>query len=294
MEPGTSLINLGDLSKPATVLVEKVSNAVGILYEPRRIRKRAEAEADAEKIKALVSIELNEIQQRAIDRFVQQEARKQENIESITAQAANALDDTAKPEELDEDWVAHFFKHCDTVSDAEMQTFWSRLLSGEATRPGTFAKRTVDLVASMSKADAQMFTRIGQFCWGIGTTTPLVFDVQHEVYKNAGINFGVLMHLEAAGLLSYQANGYTKQGFGRYTYCIYFDRGTLIEFSKDSKNELQVGHVLFTEAGRELFPICGAERNSDFHEYVIERWYRSGLVVSSLLPEFFASAAVPA
>ncbi|WP_048608561.1 hypothetical protein [Providencia rettgeri] len=84
MADGNSIINLGDLAKPATVLIEKVSNAVGVLYEPRRIRKKAEAEAEAEKIKALAGIELTEIQQRGIERLVHQEARKQENIESIT------------------------------------------------------------------------------------------------------------------------------------------------------------------------------------------------------------------
>ena len=85
MSDGNAVINLGDLAKPATVLIEKVSNAVGVLYEPRRIRKRAEAEADAEKIKALAGIELSEIQQRGIERLVQQEARKQENIGSLTS-----------------------------------------------------------------------------------------------------------------------------------------------------------------------------------------------------------------
>jgi hypothetical protein len=35
MDDGT-VANIGDLSKAATVLVEKVCNAVGILYEPTR------------------------------------------------------------------------------------------------------------------------------------------------------------------------------------------------------------------------------------------------------------------
>src|ERR1700704_2211088 len=88
---GHSLINLGDLSKPATVLVEKVCNAVGIIYEPTRIRRRAHADADAEKIKALAQVELRDVERRALERLVHQEARKQENIEAITAQAASAL-----------------------------------------------------------------------------------------------------------------------------------------------------------------------------------------------------------
>jgi hypothetical protein len=137
---GSSLINLGDLSKPATVLIEKVCNAVGILYEPTRARRMARAEADSEQMRALARIELSQLEERALERLVHQEARKQENIESITEQAARALPPEAKPEQLDEDWIAHFFKQCDTVSDREMQGLWSKLLAGEAATPGTFSR----------------------------------------------------------------------------------------------------------------------------------------------------------
>lgn len=125
MSDGNSIINLGGLAKPATVLIEKVSNAVGVLYESRRIIKRAEAEVEAEKIKALAGIKLNEIEQRGIKRFVHQEARKQNNIENITAKAVSAIPPDAKTEDLEEDWVAHFFDKCDKISDEQMQSLWS-------------------------------------------------------------------------------------------------------------------------------------------------------------------------
>ncbi len=95
MPKGGSLISLGDLSNPATVLVEKVCNAVGIIYEPVHIKRKARAEAEAEKIKALARLELSEIEHRAVERLVHQEVRKQENIEKITAQAAAALPENA-------------------------------------------------------------------------------------------------------------------------------------------------------------------------------------------------------
>ena len=96
MSEDSSLINLGELSKPATILVEKVCNAVGVIYEPTQIKRKARAEAEAEKIKTLARIELNELEHRALERFVHQEARKQENIEKITAQAASELPERAK------------------------------------------------------------------------------------------------------------------------------------------------------------------------------------------------------
>ena len=36
--PDYSLIGTGGLTKPATVLIEKISNAVGTLWEPNQIR----------------------------------------------------------------------------------------------------------------------------------------------------------------------------------------------------------------------------------------------------------------
>lgn len=83
MADGNSLINLGDLSKPATVLIEKVSNAVGIIYEPHQIIRKARAEAEAEKIKVIAKIELTELEHRALERFVQQETRKQGNKKTL-------------------------------------------------------------------------------------------------------------------------------------------------------------------------------------------------------------------
>lgn len=285
MSDGNSLINLGDISKPATVLIEKVSNAVGVLYEPRRIRKKAEAEVEAEKIKALASIELNEIQQRAIDRLVHQEARKQQNIEEITAQAATSLGADAKVEELEEDWVAHFFKHCDTVSDKEMQSLWSRLLSGEATKPGSFSKRTVDFIASMDKKDALLFTDFCQYCWFINDILPMIYEFNDEVFNKNGINFSALKHLDSIGLISFESlSAYKRVGFGKYARVFYFGQPIIIEFNKDHDNEIELGKVLLTQAGQELAPICGAQRNNEFYEYVIAKWYKQGLILSTPLP----------
>jgi hypothetical protein len=80
MADGTSLINLGELSKPVTILVEKICNAVGVVFEPTRVVRKAKADAIAEVIKAKAGVDIRDVEQRAIDRFIHQETRKQENI----------------------------------------------------------------------------------------------------------------------------------------------------------------------------------------------------------------------
>ena len=136
MNAGGPLINLGDHTKPATVLIEKISDAVGTLYLPRKIKRVAAAEAEAEKIRALAAIEISDIQRRALVRLIEDEGKKQGNIEQISAQAIRNLDPDAKPENIDNDWLAHFFDRCKLVSEAEMQSLMGSTFSerGEPAR----------------------------------------------------------------------------------------------------------------------------------------------------------------
>ena len=81
-----------DLTKPVSILFKKISEAVGGIFRPTQIRRVAEAEAEAEKIRAVARIEIaDELQQRALVRFVLEESIKQRNIESIAKKAAPEL-----------------------------------------------------------------------------------------------------------------------------------------------------------------------------------------------------------
>ena len=282
MAEGHSVVNFGDISKPATLLIEKISSAIGVLYEPRRIKKKAEAEAEADKIKAISSLELTEIQQRGIDRLINQEERKQKNIESITAQAIYNLPNEAKVEDIEEDWIAHFFDKCDKISDEKMQTLWSSLLLGEATEPGTFSKRTVDFVSSIDKKDAELFRKFCQFTWVLSEPTPFIFDITDEIYIENGIGFDELIHLESIGLITLEMTaGYIKSGFGKLAHIYYFDDLTKIEFPTESpSNKIDIGKALFTQTGKELVRVCAADKNLKYYEYALSQLNKSGAVVS--------------
>lgn len=276
------MINLGDISKPATVLIEKISNAVGILYEPRKIKNLAKANAEAEKIKFLGQLELSDLELRSINRFVTQEAKKQQNIESITAQAIQELPCDSNTEALEEDWITHFFSKCENVSDSEMQSLWSKLLSNEAHTPGTFSKRTVDFVASMDKRDAKMFTDFCQFVWVHGNYIPLIFDVNNDVYNEAGVNFATLKHLDAIGLISFEPTaGYVRRKLGQDERFYYYDQPTDLRLKQQQNNQINLGMALLTRTGHELVSVCGSEPNESFYEYVIKKWFDDGIVTSS-------------
>src|SRR5437870_4601775 len=106
---GGPLINVGDLARPATVLVERISDAIGGIFQPWQIKRVAQAEARAEVIHAQARVDVSDTERRALIRMLREEGIKQENIESITAKALADLSPDAKPEDVEQDWYVHFF-----------------------------------------------------------------------------------------------------------------------------------------------------------------------------------------
>jgi GTPase SAR1 family protein len=204
MGVGTSLINLGELSKPATVLIEKISEAIGGIFSPYQITRTAQAEAKADLIRTKSQIELTDLQRRAMQRFVEEEGHKQENIENITQQALPYINDDSKPERIDNDWITNFFDKCRITSDKEMQLLWGKILAGEANQPGAFPKRSVELLSTMEKSEANLLKQLGSFTWQIESyPLTLVYDFEHPIYKQNGLNFFNLTQLDAIGIISF-------------------------------------------------------------------------------------------
>lgn len=295
MSNGTSLINFGDISKPATVLIEKISDAIGGYYKPYQIKRVATAEAEAEIIKAQAQIEVTDLQRRALVRFVAEEAKKQENIEQISRKAFPHLEDTAKPENMENDWIANFFDKCRIVSDEEMQSLWAKVLAGEANSPGSYSKRTVNFLSSLDRADADLFTSLCGFGWFLGNIVPLIFDAQEAIYNGRGINFGSLSHLDDIGLVSFEnITGFKYMKLPKRTIIIYYGTVLNIEFQKEVDNDLELGHVLLTKTGQQLARICGSRPIDGFQNYVIERWMNKGLILSSPVPRIMLDTEQPA
>jgi hypothetical protein len=284
MSEGGSLVNFDFISKPANTLIEKVSEAVGGLAAPWQVRRMANAEADAAIIKAEARVQISEIEERALQRMIREEGQKQENIENITAKAIPNLSENSTPENIENDWLTHFFDKSRLTSGEEMQKLWAGVLAGEANKPGTFSKRSVDLVASLDKRDAELFTKFCTFCWFAGTLRAFVYSTDHPIYTSHGINFDTLLHLDKIGLITFgTVSGYCIPKAPKYLHAIYYGRLTSIEFPNDGFS-FDMGHVLLTEAGKELATVCGAKGSQDFYDYIIEHWFRKGYILSSIIP----------
>lgn len=272
-DKSTSIVNLGELSKPADTLIKKVSSAVGGVFEPWQIKRVAKAEAEASLIKAESDIEITDLHRRAMHRFVEEEANKQENMEEITKKSLPHLNDESNPNEMEDDWVTNFFDKSRIISDNEMQSLWAQVLAGEANSPGSYSKRTVNLLSDLDKKDAELFQTLCRFGWFVGGFTPLVFDPQADIYNKVGINFGSLSHLDSLGLIQFNGiSGFNRQGLPKTFVVSYCGQPLTLTMQKETDNVLSTGNVLLTRAGVELANISNAQNVAGFVEYVKEKW----------------------
>ena len=286
------LVEFGKLAKPATVLIKKISDATGVLYEPTRIRRKAKAEADASKTKALIDLEIEDIQNRALNRLVNEEIKKQENIENITEKAFSSLDENATPENIEDDWISNFFDKCKLISDDEMQTVWSEILAGEANNPGTFSKRTIAFMSTLDKSDAVLFSEFSKFCWFLGGYQPFIFDYQNKIIEKYNINFSTLQHLDELGLITFNTMSVFNLTSKVDNMNIgYYGRILKIDF-KNSKT-IETGLVCLTKIGADIIKVSQPKMNEskiinqnyidDYYHNIIEELYKQNIIMSEPL-----------
>ena len=277
---------VGGFSNPATLLIEKVSNAIGRHFDPRQVIRMAEAEAKADRIRAVshaeTEIEMAELRQRAAERFIEEQMRMQSNMENIAAKAIPHLTDDAEPDKIEDDWIANFFDKSRIVSDDQMQDLWAKVLADEGNRPGSFSRKTVNLLADLSKHDAETFTNLCGFCWVIHENVELlIFDEQLPIYNQSGIHFNSLIHLDALGLIRFsELANVARTNLPQSITTLYGKEIIGLRLSGSQGNQLDVGKVTLTRPGLELLLVADVEPVRGFLDYVCDRWESQSIVVS--------------
>ena len=85
-----------------------------------------------------------------------------------------------------------------------MQSLWSRILASQANNPGSFTKKTLNIVGAFDKSDAEIFTTFCSFVWIIDDRAdPIVGRFDDKIINDAGISFDNLMHLDDVGLITF-------------------------------------------------------------------------------------------
>ena len=284
MSESGPLVNIGDLSKPVTVLIERIADSIGGIARPWQIIRVAKAETKADMIRAEGQIEINDLQRRSLIRFITEEAKRQQNIESIVQKAIPDVHEDAAPEHIEEDWLVHFFDRCRLVSEDRIQNLWSKLLAEEANTPGRFSKRTIDMLSTLEARDARLLRQIRTFCFEIDGgrclqlptaptgLVPLILEVHSSsggfIYEKYIEDLHTtLVHLAEINLLYYTGSQFALLEVP--AEICYYDTTLRLRSERD---HLGIGLAMFTKSGHELASICDSCQLGEFLEYILERW----------------------
>jgi hypothetical protein len=290
IENNNSIINnldlgLGGLSQAkadvSINLFNKFCSAIGCLAEPYRIVSSAKANSEARLIKEITNLQIEHLKknfpapdsQASIDRFLGEEIKKQKNTLSIIKKAIPFLKETAKPQDIDNDWILNFNDKSKLISEESMQVLWARILAEEANQPQSFSKRTINFIAELDKREAEAFTNLCAFKWELEEGKSYFLFIPFNFETNTSklftkINYETLILLNSIGLIEKQNQGYDLN-FRPGEYQIkYANSSYILIFQTQAR--VSIGSVLLTPMGKELSKICNPEPIAGFEEYTIE------------------------
>lgn len=289
-----SLVNI-NITEPITELLKVVSNGIGTLYEPRRIRKKAEAEAKAleitERSKTNAEIErrerLSESDIRIQNRLMAQGRIRQKNIDDVVDIAANQLkgENEVPKDKVSVDWATRFFNTVQDISEDEMKLIWGKLLAGEVKSPGSYSLRAIELLKNLTSEEALLFTEASKFA--LRRAHEIIIIQSDNINNDFGLTFDKILTLTDAGLLKpiidtaidlAPLNGAEEDIF---TYGNYAVKAIV-------KAEGQIATYIYTTAGSQIFKLIDtpevnldylkkvlksiSNNNVKFHVYKITKW----------------------
>ena len=283
---GTALELIKAMISPCEKLISAIQAAIGKVYEPRYIRKIADAEAyeiatvgkalrEASDIPIVYNkgeltmdtSDFDEFKKRTQSRLAYQELTKQKNIEAVTDFAYEQL--VGQPEVPDEpvdaDWMNRFFNSVAEVSNEQMQQIWAKLLAGEIKQPHTFSLRTLDTLKNITAYEAELFKKICQLvlmCPGNRDKSIEDYFILSDYFDdNCSIEYYCLQLLEDAGLVS--TNSLISAGFWvEPKESVYIkSRKQAIKVTNSWEKPVQVTQLAFflTTAGKELYNLISSE-----------------------------------
>lgn len=243
-------------------------------------------------------VAIQDVEDRTEERVRRREAKRQEARETITIEAAKFICESVSDEPVDEDWVAQFYASCEDISNEQMRLLWSRILAGEVTNPGSFSLRTLAFVKTLSKLDADLFTRFCSMIWMTGSSPtglrPITLNMEKlESVPGIEFQFDEYARLDTLGLIRFEvfsdfmlktkislpADGATVPDKMRLTWH-YYGRPHFLTRpyvgESDPSMSFIVGKALLTDVGRELTSISGSTANEAYRQLMVSEFVQSG------------------
>ncbi|MBQ7768057.1 MAG: DUF2806 domain-containing protein [Oscillospiraceae bacterium] len=272
-----SLINMDGISDVANNLIDKVSGAIGWVAT-HETPKRA---AVSTYIQEIQKSDYDPITKAALISQAKKSIREYSNQKNVLEIASRSLLSNARPDALDEDWVAQFMDKVRLVSTQEFQMLWGSILAQECNAPGSIPKSLLHIMEQMDRDMANTFMAVASISiWHIDqgkqVWTPVIIGpVLDDYYKALGITYDALVNLQSVGLINMEF-GLAESAYvqTRDAVCSddihYHDK---VYSLTAGQSEFPVGNVIYTGAGNSLcHAIVPSKVEHFFEEKCIPLW----------------------
>jgi len=296
-----------EIIKQGLKAVDKLSKGLGKLFgyffDDKYMKKMADAEAYKEKVLAdakayeintigeairnnkdlpiklssidnTLSVDITNTEQliqRSNLRLQYQQAKKQQNIESVIGKTVLELGDKTpdSKEDVNEDWYTRFFNIVEDISDDEMQTLWSKILAGEVLKPRTYSLRLLEVLRNISKEELDLIIKIAPY---VSADFIFYYEGMLEKYN---ITYSMILSLDELGIINSDSFIQKELSFvPNENKKLIFLNDTLICLANNISSEnkkISIPIFKITEIGLKIFKLANINNNMDFLKESLRR-----------------------
>lgn len=246
-------------------VIDKISGVVGWIVTAKG-SKQYQLEAEKYLIEQIKNdANMPELAKAACISDARKVIREYRNQQNILLTALKFLDDSAKPDDVDDDWLAYFFDNAKNISKEEMAIIWGQILAREINTPNRIPKSLIYILSTIDYEDAMRFKKLANFTLLISDEYfPIIFMDKPDIYTRNGLNKNDIIYLKNTNLIQYN----------NLLYNISIDptdRITYFDTPIDVKNSerIWIGNVVLSKAGQELMSvIIDKQKIGGFTEFV--------------------------
>lgn len=277
-------------------LLDKVADVTGILYpltstikniiDNRNALRDFQQDYDRRyKQEILERQNLSDFQRAHLISSINKSTMKFYNQVKILDVACNNINDSADPEQLDNDWLIYFMNKASWISDEQMRNTWGLILAEACDNSEICSKTLINTLSLMNKKQAETFNCICKFRFANMDIPaddkdrisyyPIIFYGKNiEGYTNHGLTNRRILELEHLGLIDLDSN----KEFVVYTDLLKLrDRKNSVEIIGDGK--VEIGNITFTYDGFLLQKIIEDYYDSKIMDFNIQVWCHKGYQV---------------
>ena len=228
--------------------------------------------------------------ERTVNHFGSKLLRQQLNREKTVQLAIEDLKTNPTVEdsktEIDSDWLEMFSNIAETKSNEDIQLLFSKILSGEIRKPGTFSPRTIQTLSLLEQNTGNIFQSFCDSSFSIPNYGESLTCFICEPFgspgnnglQNLGLNYSQLAQLQDAGLIQNELTAWREIPAQILTNPIKIGNKQLeYKLTNESpKENIRISIINFTKVGLELRKVIEINQNTEylekFDEWIVNKF----------------------